>query len=105
MGPASRRATLMPRSVRTLTAVPPPAPEPITTTSKTWGLRLTWNMSNYEYHTSAAGATWMEAKCETNPGVLKTLVEWLWVELGQVGDLPQGGEYYVQTQIFLGSVG
>src|ERR1700689_2869595 len=35
----------MPASVRTLTAVPPPAPEPITTTSKIWGVRETCNMA------------------------------------------------------------
>src|SRR4051794_17154072 len=40
MGPASRSATLRPLSVRTLTAVPPPAPDPTTTTSNTWGVRV-----------------------------------------------------------------
>src|SRR5207248_8026717 len=44
MGPASRRATRMPRSVRTLTAVPPPAPDPMTTTSYVWGLRVICNI-------------------------------------------------------------
>src|SRR5580704_5138999 len=43
-GPASRRVTLTPRSARTLVTVPPPAPEPIITTSATGALRITWGM-------------------------------------------------------------
>ena len=35
IGPASSRSTLTPRSASTLVAVPPPAPDPITTTSWT----------------------------------------------------------------------
>ena len=42
MGPASSKVTLTPKSVRTLVTVPPPAPEPITTTSCTCGLRRIW---------------------------------------------------------------
>src|SRR2546430_16767641 len=38
IGPASSSVTLTPRSVSTLVTVPPPAPDPITTTSCTSGL-------------------------------------------------------------------
>src|SRR5579863_9718753 len=44
IGPASRRVTLTPRSARTLVTVPPPAPEPMMTTSATGALRITWGM-------------------------------------------------------------
>ena len=44
MGPASSKATETPRSVKTLVTVPPPAPEPMMTTSYTGEPRLIWNM-------------------------------------------------------------
>src|SRR6516225_1393069 len=44
MGPASRRVTLIPRSASTFVTVPPPAPDPITTTSWTGALRITCAM-------------------------------------------------------------
>src|SRR5580692_10158918 len=46
MGPASSSATERPRSVSTLTAVPPPAPEPTTATSNTCGVRVICSISS-----------------------------------------------------------